>query len=257
LSRHRGRKSRTSASANRPVGPFGSCLPLVDPHFQPGTRPACSIHFCSSGPCFLQGRQLDVTTPIRCSKRRRRVEVRPAQEDDVHGDGVGRHLDDPPEFWHTVERVLPLHGVSEPRDRLADRFVQALDDGMHIWHHAPGDPVRDLGVTVGRHRWRSGRDGLALLPQPISLGPQSGGRPRSDGHADFPLVPERIDDPTEPPAVLVLHCRGFARPSRDGHAEDRVGVLDHQKGSSRRTIDVTRSAIMEQGFRIERGPPGG
>ena len=26
-------------------------LRLVGPHFQPGTRPACSIHFCMSGPC--------------------------------------------------------------------------------------------------------------------------------------------------------------------------------------------------------------
>ena len=24
---------------------------LLDPHFQPGTRPACSIHLCISGPC--------------------------------------------------------------------------------------------------------------------------------------------------------------------------------------------------------------
>jgi hypothetical protein len=28
-----------------------SRLRLVDPHFQPGTRPACSIHLCISGPC--------------------------------------------------------------------------------------------------------------------------------------------------------------------------------------------------------------
>jgi hypothetical protein len=28
-----------------------SRLRLVDPHFQPGTRAACSIHLCISGPC--------------------------------------------------------------------------------------------------------------------------------------------------------------------------------------------------------------
>src|SRR6266540_3128966 len=28
-----------------------SRLRLVDPHFQPATRPACSIHLCISGPC--------------------------------------------------------------------------------------------------------------------------------------------------------------------------------------------------------------
>ena len=28
-----------------------SRLRLVDPHFQPGTDPACSIHLCISGPC--------------------------------------------------------------------------------------------------------------------------------------------------------------------------------------------------------------
>src|SRR6266576_5454898 len=36
---------------------------------------------------------------------------------------------------------------------------------MHIRHHASGDPVRDLGVVIGRNRWISGRNGLALLPQ--------------------------------------------------------------------------------------------
>jgi hypothetical protein len=60
---------------------------------------------------LLQGVQLDVAGPFRGSKRRRRVEFRTAEEDDIHGDVVGDHLDDPPEFWQPVVRLLPLDGV--------------------------------------------------------------------------------------------------------------------------------------------------
>src|SRR4029453_8179867 len=76
---------------------------------------------------LLQGLHLDVAAPVGGSKRRRRVEVCAAEEDDIRGDVVGDHLDDPPEFWQPVVRLLPLDGILKPGDRLADQFVQPFD----------------------------------------------------------------------------------------------------------------------------------
>ncbi|MGH3142437.1 MAG: hypothetical protein ACRDO9_04820, partial [Gaiellales bacterium] len=61
-----------------------------------------------------------------------------------------------PEFWQPVVRLLPLDGVLKPGDRLADQFVQPLDGGMHIRHHAP-DPILDVGVAIRWHGRLSGR----------------------------------------------------------------------------------------------------
>src|SRR6185436_4546876 len=85
-----------------------------------------SVHLWSLR--LLQGLHLDVAGPFGRSKRRRRIEFRAAEEHDVHGDVVGHHLDDPPELWQTVVRILPFDGVSKPGDRLADRVVQSFDD---------------------------------------------------------------------------------------------------------------------------------
>src|SRR5918996_4049404 len=109
---------------------------------------------------LLRGLHLDVAGPFGGSKRRRRVEFRAAEEDHIHGDVVGDHLDDPPEFWQPVVRLLPLDGVLKPGDCLADQFVQPLDDGMQIRHHAP-DPILDVGVAIRWHRRRSRRIWLA------------------------------------------------------------------------------------------------
>src|SRR5918994_1006354 len=109
---------------------------------------------------LFQGLHLDVAGPVGVSERRRRVEFRSAEEDDIHGDVVGDHLDDPPEFWQPVVRPLPLDGVLKPGDCLADQFVQPLDDGMQIRHHAP-DPILDVGVAIRWLRRLSGRIWLA------------------------------------------------------------------------------------------------
>lgn len=65
---------------------------------------------------------------------------RATEEDDIPGDVVGDHLDDPPELWQPVVRIPPLDGVLKPGDRLADQLVQTLDNRMQVRHHAP-DPI--------------------------------------------------------------------------------------------------------------------
>jgi hypothetical protein len=76
--------------------PFGRDAP----HVQPGVRPACSIHFCSSGRC-APSRLVTFTYRVRScrSKRGRGLEVGAAEEDDIHGSVVGSYFNDPPEFW--------------------------------------------------------------------------------------------------------------------------------------------------------------
>src|SRR5262245_51096092 len=61
--------------------------------------------------------------------------------------------------------------------------------------------------------------------------------PRSEWRADLPLVAERVDDPAEPPAVLVRHRRGFRRTCGYGLSDDRVGVLDHEQHPAGRAVD--------------------
>jgi hypothetical protein len=48
---------------------------------------------------LLQGGDLDVEGPVGGSEWRRGVEVRAAEEDDIHGNVVGGYLDDPLESW--------------------------------------------------------------------------------------------------------------------------------------------------------------
>jgi hypothetical protein len=44
---------------------------------------------------LLRALQLDVAAPIGVAEWRRWIEVRTAEEDDVHGDVIGDQLDDP------------------------------------------------------------------------------------------------------------------------------------------------------------------
>jgi hypothetical protein len=53
-------------------------------------------------------------------------------------------------------------------------------------------------------------------------------------------VPEGVDDATEPPAVLVLHGRGFRRAGDHCLADNRVGIFDHQERPAGGAVDRTR-----------------
>ena len=57
------------------------------------------------------------------------------------------------EAWvQPVVRLLPLDGVLKPGDRLADQFVEPLDAGMQIRHHAPERLKQAQTVAMGCDR---------------------------------------------------------------------------------------------------------
>src|SRR5690606_11038680 len=101
------------------------------------------------------------------AERRRRVELRPAEEHDVDRDIVGRDLDHPALLRQAVERALPLHRVLEPRNFLADRPVEVLDDRLQRRHHGL-DPVRDVLVAGARLGRLAGRVRFEFLRHAIS-----------------------------------------------------------------------------------------
>jgi hypothetical protein len=84
------------------------------------------------------------------------------EDDDVHGDVVGDHLDDPTEFWPPVARLRSLDGVLKPGDCLLDEFVEPLDDRVQIRHHAP-DPIPDVDTANRWHRRLSSRNELGAF----------------------------------------------------------------------------------------------
>ncbi len=78
---------------------------------------------------------------------------------------------------------------------------------------------------------------MAIAKGVPSVGGGSGWRPGAEWPADLPLVAERVDDPAQPPAVLVAHWRRFRRASGDRLPDDAVGVFDHEQCSAGRAID--------------------
>src|SRR6266516_1082498 len=66
-------------------------------------------------------------------------------------------------------------------------------------------------------------------------------RPGSQRHADLPLVAKWVDDPAEPPAVLVAHRGRFRRASADRLPDDPLRVIDHEQRSAGRPIDCARA----------------
>src|SRR5207244_2757022 len=110
----------------------------------------------------------------------RRAGLRAAQETEIPGDVVCGDLDDPAEFRTAVVRPLRLDGVVKPGDCLADQFVQPLDDGMQIRHHAP-EPILDVRVIIRWHRRLSGRVWLACFRHRTSVPDE---KPPSEGWDD-------------------------------------------------------------------------
>src|SRR5918994_7214266 len=96
-------KSAGSASPTRSIAARTASISPRGPSFPTRHAPRLLDPLVHLRPLrLLQDLQLDVAGPFGGSKRRRRVELRTAEEDDIHGDVVGDHLDDPPEFWQPV-----------------------------------------------------------------------------------------------------------------------------------------------------------
>lgn len=52
-------------------------------------------------------------------------------------------------------------------------------------------------------------------------------RPRTEGSADLPLVTERINYPTDPSTVLVVHWGRFAGADTYCSVQHRLRIVDH------------------------------
>ena len=62
-------------------------------------------------------------------------------------------------------------------------------------------------------------------------------RPGTKRPADFPLVPERVEDPAQTPAVLIGHLGRYTGASRQRLREHRVRVVCHEQGPAGRAAD--------------------
>src|SRR6266571_4942324 len=109
-------------------------------------------------------------------------------------------------------------------------------------------------------RRRSIGDVTGLAPGCAAGWRVSGRRPGPDRRADLPLVPERIDDPAQTPAMLIangglLRGAGVDRPPHHG-----VGIIGHQQRPARRAAYRARaesSAVRPGRCHPERRPADG
>lgn len=97
----------TSAAARIQSGPCGRPRDAGSAGSLPAGDASCLLDPLSQGGLLrvAEGRQLDVARPIGGAEWRRRVEVGAPQEDDVYGDVLGNHLDDPAELGQAVVRL--------------------------------------------------------------------------------------------------------------------------------------------------------
>src|SRR6266487_3434021 len=99
------------------------------------------------------------------------------------------------------------------------------------------------GQPEGPHlKWLA--DWEANAPDGWTLLSASARWPRPEWRADLPLVPERVDDPAEPPPVLVAHRRRFRRAGGYRPPDNRVGVCDHEQRPTGRAVDRARAETL-------------
>jgi hypothetical protein len=70
--------------------------------------------------------------------------------------------------------------------------------------------------------------GYVAVARPRSLRAALVRGPGSQRHADLPLVAEWVDDPAEPPAVLIVHGGRFRCAGGDRLPDDPLRVVDHE-----------------------------
>lgn len=66
-------------------------------------------------------------------------------------------------------------------------------------------------------------------------------RPRIDWSADFPLVTEWINDPTDPPTVPITYRGYFGGPDTHSSVQYGFRIVDHEEGPARRSADRLRA----------------
>src|SRR5689334_10576888 len=135
-------------------------------------------------------------------------------------------------------------GVEEPRSGVASGEPEASREVAAGWRVCPGRRSRRLAV-----RRRGPPQGLGAAapaardlrqPQARAQADQGSGAeptapsasarwPRPEWRADLPLLAERVDDPPEPPPVLIAHRRDFCRASGYRPPDNRVRVFDHEE----------------------------
>ena len=75
---------------------------------------------------------------------------------------------------------------------------------------------------------------------------------------DLPLVTEWIDDPAQPPTVLIGHLGCRRGTGRDGLREHHIRIIDHQQSPACRAADRLRTetwSVRSAGRDPERGVP--
>lgn len=86
-------------------------------------------------------------------------------------------------------------------------------------------------------------------PQPDGIELQLAGWPGSERPPDLPLVPERVDDSSEPPSVLVVYRRGLSRAGRDRLPGNCFGIVDDEQHPAGCAVDGSRAETPQGGGR--------
>lgn len=111
-------------------------------------------------------------------------------------------------------------------DPLYESFIDAVHHGRTVegaaYHSDPGALERQLR---GQRRRTMQRKAAGMLP---ARNPRSGRWPGLQRRADLPLVAEGVDDPAEPPPMLVTHGGRFRRASGHRLAVNQVGIFNDE-----------------------------
>jgi len=122
------------------------------------------------------------------------------------------------------------------RDENGQRWADIIDS-LTMYPEARRKVIRLLGEIDARDELGVGR------------------RPCSDGHTDLPLVAERVDDPPESPAVLILHREVSRAPALTAVRRTESGSSTTKSGRKRQGKSTTRTeaAYVLEGLTAPRG----
>lgn len=106
---------------------------------------------------------------------------------------------------------------------------------------APSPPVGPLGppgpIPLIPSQWLAGGSGPSPRSTSAARAGPSAGRPRPCRFADLPLMAERVNDPPDAPAVLVLHRRLCSSARCQRHPHHRVRIVHDEQRPARPATD--------------------